>query len=164
GKVVATSREWPCPTSFPSSARPAARPCGSGSRRPPCHDPARLHRAPRGDNRRCRPPHGGLHTDTHPAYSAGPGGEPPGPAARDRQSDLPLNCVESFFDALGALNVAAQHWPFSDWIWAVAGSGSGSEKVGMLSPFALNWAFALPARPAFRRTLSAPVGVWRESL
>src|SRR5262249_27230488 len=82
GKVVATSREWPCPTSFPSSARPAARPCGPVLDAPPCHDPARLHRAPRGDNRRCLPPHGGRHTDSDTAYSAGPGGDPPGPAAR----------------------------------------------------------------------------------
>jgi hypothetical protein len=51
-----------------------------------------------------------------------------GPGALDRQSDLPLNCAVSFFDAPAALNVAAQHWPFSDWIWAVTGSESGREQ------------------------------------
>jgi phosphate/sulfate permease len=74
-----------------------------------------------------------------------------------------LNCVASFFDALGALNVAAQHWPFSDWICAVicavTGSDRGSVNDGMLSPFALNWVFALPASPTFSRILAGPSGV-----
>src|SRR5262245_12531728 len=34
-KVVATSQEWPCPTCFSSSARPAARPYDYGSRSSP---------------------------------------------------------------------------------------------------------------------------------
>src|SRR5262245_2366700 len=88
-----------------------------------------------------------------------------GPVRLAAQSDLPLNCVPSFFDAPEALNVAAQHCPFSDWIWAVTGRvRKGSEKLSMLPPLALNCVFALPASPAFRSTLSAPFGVRSGSL